>query len=165
MTAKSRSTARAFTLIETMMAVTLLSMITVFAMPMYREATARSYRLLVIDRLRETAWDLAWETRGPADTLHDAWRGETVAPDEGIAKSGRNASGTANGLVGVYRVIVTRDAFGEPTVRATPIAGGPMHNDPCASYTLGSNGVRRSIDAAGRRLPYDREQACWRGRG
>lgn len=160
---------RAFTLIETLMAVALLSMTTLLAVPMYREAAARSYRLLVIEQLRETAWDLAWHTHAVTGNAGDdetaktgPYKHDGDKPAHGQRSAGK---GTGTGLLGIYRIAITRDEDGMPYIRATPIAGGAMHQDACATYELGINGNRRNIDAAGRRLPFDKQQACWHGRG
>ncbi|WP_347556306.1 hypothetical protein [Robbsia sp. KACC 23696] len=159
----SRRWIRAFTLIETLIAVMLLSAITLFAVPMYRDAAARSHRMMAIDALRERAFAMAWLNGASSNGA----AGGVLRPVTRSAHDDARSMGVSPhaAMEGIYRLEVLQSGNGENVVRATPVSGGPMHGDRCGIYELVSNGVQRNVEPGGRVLAAERQQACWRGRG
>ncbi len=160
------SAARAFTLIEALIAVALLSAMTLLGMPMYRDVTARGHRVLVINALHEHLSVMAWQADGVVwgnAAVPHATRSGTPAGNEVAKARMSDAMASSGPLHGLYRFNRTRNRDGTTYIRATPIYGGAMQDDACGAYELGSNGVQRNVGTGGTYLPYPRQQACWRG--
>ncbi len=134
-----------FTLIELMIALAVAAVIAAFAVPSYHRQIARGHRLAAVTALYRTAHALA--ARGYAPV-----RGEAVdlgaIPEQGPA---------------VYRLAVeTGEATGASryVLSATPLATGPMRDDRCGSFLLGSDGARTNR-ASGESRPGEPRPACW----
>lgn len=135
--------ARAFTLLELMIALAIAATLVAFAVPSYRNHVARTHRIDAAAALYRAA---QFVESAAGDNLAALPAGLEQAPSLGAA---------------IYRlrVLPADDANGGYAVEATPLDSGPMRDDACGVFTLDATGLRGNKGLAGVAAPVIGE--CW----
>ena len=141
-----RSTSKAFTLLELVIALAIAAILVMYAVPSYRGHVARSHRVDAASALYRAAQFI--ETGAP---------GEVSPLPVGLAQA--PPLGTA-----VYRlrVLPADETNGGYSVEASPIETGPISDDPCGSFILDATGLRANRTAEGA-VTADSD-VCWNTR-
>ena len=143
----SRLPRRGFTLIELMIAVTVLAILAAVALPTLRESIARASRGEVQAALLEDAGYMQHYYAS-----HDAFM-DTPPPQLPSTRTPR--TGVAN-----YAITVSVPSADPASFVLTARRAGSMSGDPCGDFTydsLGQRGLAAGTFAAGRDIA-----ACWR---
>lgn len=133
---------RGFTLIEVVIAMTIIAILAAIAIPAYTAYLTRGYRSDARSTLLLAAqWMERWRTErgtyqdgGVSPTLP---YGLNVSPPTGTAR---------------YNLAVDAPTPGAYTITATPV--GSMAGDPCGNYTVNNRGVRAHTGS-------ETEMTCW----
>lgn len=139
----------AFSMLELVVALAVVAVVAVYAMPMYREHIARGHRRTAIAALYRAAHFLeggGYDSLRPRSTELPV--GLAQAPDAGAA---------------VYRLqVLPADASnGGYAIEAHPLEASPMSNDPCGTFVMDAVGRRTNRAAGGRALL---RADCWLAR-
>jgi type IV pilus assembly protein PilE len=145
----ARRRARAFSLLELVIALAIVAVVAAYAVPAYVRHAARGHRIAVVTALYRAAQFLeasADRQIRPGDAQLPA--GLDRVPPHGSA---------------VYRLLVMRGGFenGSYVLEARPVESGPMGDDACGTFVLDATG-KRSNRATATRAPPDTD--CWSGR-
>ncbi|MBB3255365.1 type IV pilus assembly protein PilE [Paraburkholderia bannensis] len=138
-----RREARAFTLLEMMIALAAAAIVAAFAVPGWRNHIARGHRIDAVSALYRAAQYA--DAQGAAAASLPA--GIDQAPPSGHA---------------VYRLKLLSgdESNGGYAIVASPTAAGPMRDDSCGAFVLDANGAR-SNEGSGNNLATG---DCWKDR-
>lgn len=149
-----------FSLIELVMAMAIVTILAVIAVPSYQNFVERSKRSVAVSSLTELytrQQQLTLTRRGAANAAPSFERltginAQTVCID----RSGRYA--TCPGTDSVYRLEMLEDAGGRwAGIRATAL-GAQLRDKTCQSLSLSATGQQMAEDIDGK----DSAEACWR---
>lgn len=133
-----------FTLIELMVTVAIVGILAAIGYPSYRAYIARGHRADAKAVLLENAQFLE-RNFTEANKYHQTSAGAGVA----LPYTQSPKIGTA-----IYTVSATTLNATQFTLRALPVAGGPMDNDGCGNFTYNQQGVKAVSGSLG-------VSGCW----
>jgi type IV pilus assembly protein PilE len=141
-----------FTLIELMIAVVIVGVVTMLAVPAYQEQVRKSNRSDAKVVLMDTAQRLQ-----RCFTMQN-----TYSPDEGLCKVVDDLKST-DGIVSkgdMYVIKIEADALTATTYLLEVVPSDDSrqaHDEPCAKFSLDQAGIRMAEDADGQ----DTSDICW----
>ncbi|MFM0380714.1 type IV pilin protein [Paraburkholderia strydomiana] len=138
-----RAHVSAFTLLELIIALAIVAVLAVFAVPSYRNHVVRTHRVDAASALFRAA---QFVEGAASDSIAALPPGLDQAPQFGTA---------------VYRlhVLPADDANGGYSIEAAPDESGPMRDDPCGVFTLDATGMRSNKNVANGSAPPTGQ--CW----
>ena len=147
-----------FTLIELIVVITILSILAMVALPAYTEHVARARRADARTQLIQVA-QFMQRFYAANDTFQVDRAGNAVATQVPSALRRSPPDGTA----AVYTLEIPAGTLSATSfeIRMVPVAGGPMAQDRCGSFSLNALGVR-AVLVAGTADTGALRDTCWR---
>lgn len=136
----------AFTLLELAMALAAMAIVAVFALPSWSGQIARSHRIEAVTALYRAAQFIDTQVSVPA-----------------MLPAGLDQSPPTGPPVYRLRLLPADESNGGYELEASPVATGPMHGDPCGTFTLDATGTRGNRVVMADTVAQATEE-CWRGR-
>ena len=160
---KRRLVAGGWTLIELSIALFIITLLSGFAIPSYREHIARGHRVAAVDALQ--AMVLAVEFATLVDQVGSRNADTDTLPafaDRLVPPYGRP----------VYRISLLAGSLAAAdvsvkgyVVRASPVPQGPQAHDACGTFSVDATGARSNHHANGQLIGQliQNAESCWRG--
>ena len=149
-----------WTLIELSIVLFIITLLSAFAIPSYREHIARGHRWAAVDALQTMA--LMAESASAGASAHDA-----AGPATGRYGKLADRFVPPHGMP-IYRVTMLPGshrigaiAMHGYVLQAVPIPTGSQAGDACGTFVLDASGVRMNRHVSGQWIPD--AASCWRG--
>jgi type IV pilus assembly protein PilE len=149
-----KSHIRAFTLLELVIALAIVAVVAVFAVPSYRSHVARSHRIDAASALYRAAQFVEAGTAGDAS--------QSASPSSAQLPAGLDQAPPFGTAIYRLRALPADETNGGYAVEARPVESGPMRDDLCGVFVLDATGSRtnRGMDGSAVNDP----QTCWNAR-
>jgi type IV pilus assembly protein PilE len=144
----------AFTLLELVIALAIVAVLAVFAVPSYRSHVARSHRIDAASALYRAAQLVEAGSSGDVS--------QSASPSSAQLPAGLDQAPPFGTAIYRLRVLPADETNGGYAVEARPVESGPMRDDLCGVFVLDATGARtnRAMDGSAVNDP----QTCWNAR-